>query len=101
MKNENLPKYLLCAKYDLRIVLKNRRLGAFEEHRANCSDCKTRVLLTKASLELLQADEEIKPLCQDCAGGLNSRLGKPLLAVTPAHLKEIEIMLGKIKAGNN
>lgn len=99
MPEEN--KFILCMKYDAKISLKNQILGAFEEHTAVCSGCSAKVLITKASLDLLKSDKAIKPLCQDCTAKFHRLHGKPKYAVTIGHLKEIESALQKAKAGNN
>lgn len=102
MEKENMPKFILCVKYDVSVSIKNRALGAFEEHYTNCTTCAERLFITRTSLDLLTADDSVKAICQDCAEKFN-RLSraKPQFALTAGHLKEIESALVKIKAGNN
>ncbi len=55
---ENKPKFLLCAKYDFKIVLENRRLGGWAMEAGDCSGCAVKVLVSKSSLDLLAHDRK-------------------------------------------
>lgn len=98
---ENKPKFLMCAKYDIKIVLKNRQLGAFEEHTSQCSGCDAKVLISRASLDLLASDKNLNLICQDCAAKLLAADFKPEFSITAGHLEEMKSALVKINAANN
>ena len=101
MKNDKLPKFLLCKKYDVNTALLNRATGAFDARTSVCSECRCKIFITKASLDLLASDKDVKPICGKCAENFNRIHGKPQFAMTAGHIKEIESALAKIKAGNN
>jgi NADH pyrophosphatase NudC (nudix superfamily) len=102
LKIMSLKNLLLCPRYDARVEMKNRSLGApLEMFTTSCSMCAEKLMITRGSKNLLDSNREVKPICEVCAAPIFEKANPTVISVTEEQKREIAAVFERFRARNN